>query len=90
MAHSVGSSSSSSVIAELLRAGSGPAAVVLEQPDAIVFIGVAVAAELYGAGCPVLVAPGATAVIPQDAAVAIDGSRLTVTPPGRPGLPGCR
>ncbi len=78
MAHGVGSSSSSSVLAELLRSGSGPAAIVLEEPDAIIFIGVAVAAELYGAACPVLIVPGATRAIRHGAGVAIDGARVRV------------
>ena len=51
-----GSSSSSSVLAETLRAGTGPAAVVLAEPDPIVALGAVVAAELYGGSIPVVVA----------------------------------
>ena len=52
-----GSSSSSSVLAECIRAGTGPAGIVLEQPDPILVIGALVAAELYpDRTCPVMVA----------------------------------
>ncbi|MBP2412824.1 putative aconitase with swiveling domain [Arthrobacter stackebrandtii] len=49
-----GSSSSSSVLAEQLRAGVGPAAILLTARDAIVCLGVLAAAELYGGGIPVV------------------------------------
>ena len=54
-----GSSSSSYVFAEAIRAGTAPAAVVLGEADAIVALGAIVAAELYGIEVPVIVAPGA-------------------------------
>jgi predicted aconitase with swiveling domain len=50
-----GSSSSSSVLAEVLRLGTGPAAIVLSAPDPILTIGALVAAELYATTCPVVV-----------------------------------
>lgn len=49
-----GSSSSSSVLAELIRAGVGPAALLLETRDAIVVTGALVAAEIYGVRVPVV------------------------------------
>lgn len=49
-----GSSSASSVIAEALRRGTGPAAIVLGEVDPIIVVGVLVAEELHGAGCPVV------------------------------------
>lgn len=49
-----GSSSSSSVLAELLRGGVGPLGIVLGEPDEILVVGAVVARELYGADCPVL------------------------------------
>ena len=49
-----GSSSSSSILAELLRAGVGPLAIVLGERDEILVVGAVVAHELYGIGCPVL------------------------------------
>jgi predicted aconitase with swiveling domain len=53
-----GSSSSSSVLAEAIRAGTAPAAIVLLEPDPIVALGAIVARELYGATIPVVVAVG--------------------------------
>jgi predicted aconitase with swiveling domain len=50
-----GSSSSSSVLAELIRNGHAPAAILLREPDPIVALGALVAAELYGRQVPVLV-----------------------------------
>jgi predicted aconitase with swiveling domain len=49
-----GSSSSSSILAELLRRGVGPLAIVLGEPDEILVVGSIAAGELYGAVCPVL------------------------------------
>jgi len=51
-----GSSSSSSVLAEAIRAGTAPAAIVLHEPDPIVALGAIVARELYGTSMPVVVA----------------------------------
>jgi predicted aconitase with swiveling domain len=51
-----GSSSSSSVFAEAVRAGTAPAAVVLAEPDPILALGSIVARELYGRAVPVVVA----------------------------------
>ena len=50
-----GSSSGSSVLAEILRNGTGPAAIVLAAPDAILATGAMVAMSLYGVVCPVLI-----------------------------------
>jgi predicted aconitase with swiveling domain len=49
-----GSSSSSYVLAEAIRAGTAPAAFLLGEPDAIVALGALVAAELYGIEVPVV------------------------------------
>ena len=54
-----GSSSSAAVLAEQIRAGTAPAAVVLGEPDGILVAGALVAAELYGVQVPVLVLPPA-------------------------------
>jgi predicted aconitase with swiveling domain len=54
MPHGRGSSSSSSVLAEALRLGTGPAGFVLESPDSILVIGSLVADRLYGAMCPIV------------------------------------
>ena len=50
-----GSSSSASILAEAVRAGTAPAAIVLGEPDLILAIGSAVAEELYGVVVPVVV-----------------------------------
>ena len=50
-----GSSSSASVLAEAVRAGTAPAAIVIGEADLILSIGAAVAEELYGRTVPVLV-----------------------------------
>ena len=50
-----GSSSSPSVLAEALRLGHGPKAIVLEEADPMVWLGTLVAALLYGIECPVTV-----------------------------------
>lgn len=54
MPHGRGSSSSSSVLAEALRLGTGPAGFVLESPDSILVIGSLVANRLYGTTCPIV------------------------------------
>jgi predicted aconitase with swiveling domain len=54
MPHGRGSSSSSAVLAEALRLGTGPAAIVLGEPDQILITGVVVARMLYGVACPVV------------------------------------
>ncbi|HEX6262063.1 MAG TPA: DUF126 domain-containing protein [Actinomycetota bacterium] len=50
-----GSSSASSVLAEAIRIGKAPVALVLMEPDPIVALGSVVASELYGSACPVVV-----------------------------------
>ncbi|MDO9415263.1 aconitase X swivel domain-containing protein [Pararhizobium sp.] len=51
-----GSSSGSSVLAEAIRLGKGPAGIVLLSRDAIVIVGAMIAAELYNIACPVVLA----------------------------------
>ena len=51
-----GSSSSSSVLAEAIRTGTAPAAIVLGEADPILALGAIVARELYGKVTPVVVA----------------------------------
>lgn len=50
-----GSSSSSSVLAESIRRGTGPAAILLGTPDPILTVGALVAHSLYGKRCPIVV-----------------------------------
>ena len=49
-----GSCSGSAALAEAIRAGVGPAAILLLDRDSIVVVGAMVAAELYGRECPVV------------------------------------
>jgi predicted aconitase with swiveling domain len=53
-----GSSSGSATLAEALRLGKGPAAILMLERDAIVVVGAMVAAELYGLACPVVLVDG--------------------------------
>ena len=50
-----GSSSASSVLAEVLRRGCGPVGIVLEEGDGILVAGALVAQELYDVQCPIVV-----------------------------------
>ena len=56
MAAGRGSSSSSSVLAEAVRAGTAPRGIILAVEDPILLIGALVAGELYGEAPPLLVA----------------------------------
>lgn len=74
-----GSSSSSSVLAEAIRLGTTPAAIVLRQPDDIILLGAVVARELYGLVCPVVVADTETyANLRTGQLAVISGSELRV------------
>ena len=53
-----GSSSGSATLAEALRVGAGPAAILMLERDPIIVVGAMVAAELYGLACPVALADG--------------------------------
>jgi predicted aconitase with swiveling domain len=50
-----GSSSSSSVLAEAIRAGTAPAAIIMGEADPILALGAIVARELFGTTIPVIV-----------------------------------
>ena len=50
-----GSSSSSSVLAEAIRLGTAPAAIVMAEPDDIILLGALAAEELYNITCPIVV-----------------------------------
>lgn len=74
-----GSSSSSSVLAEAVRAGCAPAAILLGEPDLILAVGAAVAEELYGISVPVvLLASEELARIPEGARVMVDGAEVSL------------
>jgi len=67
-----GSSSSSSVLAEAIRARTAPVAIVLREADLIVALGALVAAELYEHHVPVVV------VAPEDYAALQTGQTVEV------------
>lgn len=72
-----GSSSSASVLAESVRAGTAPTAIILGEPDLILAVGAAVAQELYGVLVPVVVVDAgrlARIVDGTDLRVAADGT----------------
>lgn len=71
-----GSSSSSSVLAETVRAGCAPAAVLLGEPDLILAVGAAVAEELYRVRLPIL------HMTPDDLAAISDGAMVFVAEGG--------
>lgn len=76
-----GSSSAPSVLAEAIRAGTAPAALLLREPDPMVALGAVVAAELYGAACPVVVLDAAAYDALEEGAVVRveareDGARI--------------
>lgn len=54
-----GSSSSSYVLAEAIRAGTAPAAIIMLESDPILALGAMVAEELYGTAMPVVVVDAA-------------------------------
>ena len=71
-----GSSSASSVLAESVRAGTAPAAILLGEVDLILAVGAAVAEELYGVRLPVVV------LGPVQLARIVDGSQVSVSDAG--------
>ena len=72
-----GSSSSASVLAEAVRAGTAPAAIILGEPDLILAVGSAVAEELYGVVVPIVsITADALARIVDGTEVGIDEQGL--------------
>lgn len=70
----IGSSSSSAVLLELLYAGRAPAALILAEPDAILSLGVVVAGEMGYRTIPVLKSNGAGLVSGMQVQIAADGA----------------
>ncbi len=54
-----GSGTTPGALAEAIRNGSGPAAIIMGEGDVNVMVGAAVALRLYGIACPVLEVSGA-------------------------------
>jgi predicted aconitase with swiveling domain len=75
-----GSSSSSSVLAESVRAGCAPAAILLGEPDLILAVGAAVAEELYGVRVPIVhLGPRELDAVPDGASVTVhEGGEVTL------------
>lgn len=73
----IGSSSSSAVMLELMAGGHAPAALILAEPDAILVLGVVVAREMGYGAIPALIVPRedqAAFAGAARAAIAEDGS----------------
>jgi hypothetical protein len=68
-----GSSSASSVLAEAIRRGTAPAAIILARVDPILVVGALVAQRLYGISCPIVVCAAG------EFARLADGARARVT-----------
>ncbi|MDQ2853568.1 MAG: DUF126 domain-containing protein [Chloroflexota bacterium] len=75
-----GSSSSSSVLAEAIRAGTAPAAILLGERDLILAVGAAVGEELYQRRVPIVqLVPADLAAIPDGAPVSVrEGGQVTL------------
>ncbi|MEQ9813791.1 MAG: DUF126 domain-containing protein [Azospirillaceae bacterium] len=90
LARGRGSSSGSSVLAEAIRRGTAPAAIVLGAADGIVVTGALVAAMLYGRHCPVVLLPEAGWAAFLGApllAVSADAAGVRMVPREPAGLP---
>jgi uncharacterized protein len=77
-----GSSSGAYVLAELLREGLAPAALIMTEPDGIVAMGALVAAELYDAFMPIVVVSGAdyeTIINGANAVIAMTGDDVEIS-----------
>ena len=75
-----GSSSSSSVLAEAIRLGTAPLAILLAEPDEILVLGALVAEYLYERTCPIVVLPdGSADAIGTGDRVEVHGDRVRVT-----------
>lgn len=72
----IGSSSASAVLLELVHAGKAPAAILIAEPDAILLLGLVVAREMGWATPPALKLPAA-------AQAALAGRRVSITQDGK-------
>ena len=72
-----GSSSASSVLAEAIREGTAPAALILQESDEIIVLGAIVADEIYGLVMPILIVDDRTyaeIVAAESAGISADGT----------------
>lgn len=74
-----GSSSSSTVLAEAIRLGTAPAAIILFEEDPIVVLGAVVAELLYGRVVPVVSMPVTREVFHDGRSVSIEGSVVRIS-----------
>lgn len=75
-----GSSSGSSVLAEAIRNGTAPLAIVMAERDEIVALGAIVADEIYGIKVPVVVVgPSAHGLLVDGSAIQVSASVDTAT-----------
>ena len=78
----IGSSSSSSVMLELVHQGRAPAALILAAPDAILLLGLVVAGEMGWPGLPALRLDAAGfARLPDGAEVTVEQGRVVWSTP---------
>ena len=74
-----GSSSSSSVLAESIRLGTAPLAILLADPDEILVLGALVAEYLYQRTCPIVLLPDGTPhTIATGDPLEVHGNRITL------------
>jgi len=71
-----GSTSAPGVLAECLRVGSGPTAILLAEPDTTVLVAARLASELYGIETPIVI------LGPEDHASIEPGALVTVEAKG--------
>jgi predicted aconitase with swiveling domain len=74
-----GSSSSAAVLAELIRAGRAPAALLLAERDGILVVGALVAQEMYGVSLPI------AELVPDQLSELPDGEIAVVAAADAPG-----
>jgi predicted aconitase with swiveling domain len=80
MERSIGSSSGSSILLELLQRNCGPLGIILVQPDFIVTLGAVVAREMGYRSIPVAkIEPGEFTSLPAEAWVVWSGANLSVS-----------
>ncbi|WP_291638747.1 DUF126 domain-containing protein [Bosea sp. (in: a-proteobacteria)] len=78
----IGSSSASAVLLELVHAGKAPAAILIAEPDAILLLGLVVAREMGWPTPPALKLPAAiqAGLAGKRLSIAKDGAISTATP----------
>ena len=72
----------SSVLAEAIRLGTAPAAIVLAEPDPILAVGAMVAEALYGRTCPLVLVSAlqhAALAAASEAEIVTSGGRATIS-----------